>query len=130
MIYNIGTDIILVARIKKILEHKKEAFISRILTVEEQEIAKKKKVNLANYIAKRFAAKEALAKALGHGIGKISFQDIAVLNYNSGMPYYKLSERLKKIAEEIIGTDRYNLFLSLSDDKDYASAFTIIEINT
>jgi holo-[acyl-carrier protein] synthase len=46
------------------------------------------------------------------------------------MPYYKLSERLKKIAEEIIGTDRYNLFLSLSDDKDYASAFTIIEVKT
>lgn len=128
MIHNIGTDIVSISRIEAILNTKSDKFIARILSPEEQQILSSKKVNYSNYIAKRFAAKEAVAKAFGIGIGKISFQDITILNYNSGMPYCTLSDKFKKRAKEIINCKDFKLHLSLSDDKDYALAFAIIEL--
>lgn len=128
MIYNIGTDIVSISRIEAIIKSKPDNFISRILSPEEQQILSKKKINYSSYIAKRFAAKEAIAKAFGTGIGKISFQDITIFNYNNGMPYCELSDNLKKRAKEILGCKDFKLHVSLSDDKDCALAFALIEL--
>ncbi|MEQ9116332.1 MAG: holo-ACP synthase [Rickettsiales bacterium] len=127
MIYNIGTDIVSVKRIDSIYKKHGDVFIKKILSVKEQEIFSKRQHG-SNYLAKRFAAKEALAKSFGTGIGKISFKDISVLNYNTGMPYLELSSNLKNIAESILGTASYKLHISISDDKDLALAFATIEI--
>lgn len=128
MIFNIGSDLISIKRVNAIIQKHHESFINRVLTEQERKILMNKKNNSTNYIAKRFAAKEAIAKAFGIGIGKISFQDITILNYNTGQPYYKFSEKLEKLAIKIIGKNNYKLHLTLSDDNGYALAFAVIEL--
>lgn len=129
MIFNIGSDLVSIERIKNILDKNEQHFIKKVLTPTEQDIVlTKKNHSKVNYIAKRFAAKEAIAKAFGEGIGEISFQDITILNYNNGMPYYKLSNKLHEIAKKIISQSNYKIHLTLSDDKGYALAFAVIEL--
>ena len=84
MIVGIGTDICQVSRIEDLMQKNCEKFVKRVLTITEQE--QKQKIT-AQFIAKRYSAKEACAKALGCGIGeKLSFQDIEVSNLASGQP--------------------------------------------
>ena len=94
-IYGIGTDIVSVDRIKESL--KKKNFLKRIFNKEE--VAKcSKLINSNNCYAKRFAAKEAFAKALGTGISNgINFNEINVLNEKNGKPFIKLIGNTKKI---------------------------------
>ena len=120
-----GVDIIENKRIKKLLKNKK--FINRIFT--KNEINQSKKLsNKTNYFAKRFAAKEALAKSLGTGFRKnLNFNDIEILNDKIGKPYYFKSKKINRIINQKFKVKKYNLFLSISDEKDYSIAFTILQ---
>ena len=123
-VIGIGTDIVKVSRIKRLLEKHGERFVQRILHQNELEIFHQRKTS-KSYLAKRFAAKEALAKALGTGIAKgISFEEIEVINNKEGKPELILHGTASEIAKQI-GVEK--LFISLSDEKKYAIAYVILE---
>ena len=124
-ILGIGVDLIQNKRIKALINNK--AFIKR--TFGNKEINYSKKIlNKTNFFAKRFAAKESLAKALGTGFrNNLNFKDIEILNDKLGKPYYLKSIKLNKIINKIFKRKRYDLFLSISDEKDYSVAFTILQ---
>jgi holo-[acyl-carrier protein] synthase len=125
-IYGIGTDIVNINRISKSLKNKK--FIQRVFNTDEIKKCNNH-VSKANCFSKRFAAKEAFAKALGTGISNgINFNEIIVHNIKSGKPYIKLLGETKKIVNKIIKKGKYNVFLSLSDDKPFALATVIISL--
>ncbi len=125
-IYGIGTDLSNINRIKKNLKNKN--FINRIFN--KSEIKKcNQQTNKANCYAKRFAAKEAFSKAIGTGISKgINFNEIIVYNVKSGRPAIRLLGNTKKIANKIMNKKKFNIFLSLSDDKPFAVATVVISI--
>ena len=116
-ILGVGTDIVNVKRIERIVKKNKNSFLRKIFTDREIKKILSYKVGQASKIASRFAAKEALSKALETGIGtNVSFLDIEVLNKPSGAPYFNIVKKsLKKITFE----------LSLSDDYPWALAFVI-----
>ena len=79
--------------------------------------------------AKRFAAKEAFSKALGTGISNgVNFNEIIVHNIKSGKPNIMLLGNTKKIVNKIIKKKKFNVFLSLSDDKPFALATVVISL--
>ena len=125
-IYGIGTDITNINRIKKSLKNKK--FINRIFNSFEIKRCHNRLIS-HNCFAKRFAAKEAFAKALGTGISKgLNFNEITVYNLGSGKPNIKLTGVSKKLVSKILKKKKFNVFLSLSDDKPFAIATVIISI--
>ncbi|MDC3030471.1 holo-ACP synthase, partial [Candidatus Pelagibacter sp.] len=88
----------------------------------------KKISNKALFYAKRFAAKESLAKAIGTGFrNNLNFKDIEILNDKIGKPYYFKSLKINNIIKKRFNIEKYNLFLSISDEKDYSVAFTILQ---
>ena len=121
----IGTDIINVNRIKKLLKNTK--FINRIFN--SSEIKKcNSLVNKVNCFAKRFAAKEAFSKALGTGISKgINFNEIIINNMESGKPHITLLGETKKTVSKIV-KKKINIFITLSDEDPFAIASVIITI--
>ena len=125
-IYGIGTDIANINRLKKSIINKK--FIDRIFN--KNEVTRcNKQVNKVNCYSKRFAAKEAFVKALGTGISKgINFNEIIVYNVKSGKPSIRLIGNTKKKVKEIFKNKKFNIFLSLSDDKPFAIATAIISL--
>jgi len=125
-IYGIGTDIANINRIKKSL--KNQDFINRLFN--KNEVKKcNNQINKANCYAKRFAAKEAFSKAIGTGISKgINFNEIIVHNIKSGKPNIRLLGSTKKIVNKILNKKKFNIFLSLSDDKPFAVATVVISI--
>ena len=125
-IYGIGTDIANINRIKKSLKNKN--FIDRLFN--KNEVKKcNNHINKANCYAKRFAAKEAFSKAIGTGISKgINFNEIIVHNIKSGKPNIKLLGNTKKRVNKILNKKKFNIFLSLSDDKPFAVATVVISI--
>ena len=124
-IIGIGIDLVENKRFKLLLKNKK--FLERIFTKNEIMISKKKN-NKTNYFAKRFAAKEAFSKSLGIGFrNNLNFKDIEILNDKLGKPYFRNSKKIQKIIKEKFKTNNYNLFLSISDEKDYSIAFTILQ---
>ena len=119
-----GVDIIKNSRINRSLKIK--GFLNRIFTKKEIKEGKKLK-NKINFYAKRFAAKEAFVKAIGTGFrSEINFIDIEIKNYKSGKPYIILSKKLKNFLKKKFKIDKYKVFLSLSDERDYSIAFVII----
>ena len=119
-IFGIGTDISNINRIKKSLKNKN--FINRVFNTAEIKKCKNH-INKSNCFAKRFAAKEAFSKAIGTGISKgINFNEIIVHNIKSGKPKIKLLGKTKKMASKIIKKRKFNIYLSLSDDKPFAVA--------
>ncbi|WP_428087187.1 holo-ACP synthase [Candidatus Thioglobus sp.] len=125
MIYGIGTDIINIERVEHILSKNKQGFVKRVLSEHEQ-LLFANKGDSASYCAKRFAAKEAFAKALGTGIGRIvSFQDLTIRNNDSGKPYFIPSEKLRL---HLVGKNIKHAHLSLSDEKFNAVAFVVLEL--
>ncbi len=125
-IYGIGNDLTNIDRIKRSIRNKK--FIIRMFNKTEIKKCNKLKKS-ANCFAKRFAAKEAFAKALGIGISKgLKFKEISVLNISSGKPTINLSGNTKKIVEKILRTKKYKTLISLSDDKSYGLATVIITL--
>ncbi len=124
MIYGVGTDIINIKRVEHILSKNKQGFVKRVLSEHEQALFANKGDSTA-YCAKRFAAKEAFAKALGTGIGKIvSFQDLTVRNNENGKPYFIPSEKLRLY---LVNKNIKQAHLSLSDEQFNAVAFVVLE---
>jgi len=124
-ILGIGVDIIKNQRIIKLIKNKK--FLDRIYNKEEIIFSKKEK-NRNNFYAKRFAAKESFSKALGTGIrGKLNFKDIIILNDKFGKPFYKKTKKIDSLINKKFKIKKYNLFLSISDERDYSIAFTILQ---
>ncbi len=124
-ILGIGVD---VTGNKRILTSiKNDTFIKRIFGKKEIELSKKVS-NKMNYFAKRFAAKESFVKALGTGFrNDLNFKDIQILNDKLGKPYYFKSKKINAIVSKRFKIKKYNLFLSISDEKDYSVAFTILQ---
>tara|TARA_B100001123_G_C15245161_1_gene1000602 strand:+ start:1185 stop:1628 length:444 start_codon:yes stop_codon:yes gene_type:complete len=125
-IFGIGTDIVNVKRLERSLKKYNKNFKSKIFSKKEIVYCESKK-NPNPYFAKRFAAKEALSKALGTGIRKdISFKNIEILNDNYGKPYINLKGKTDNFLKRKIKNKKYHIFLSLSDDKPWAQATVII----
>ena len=120
-----GVDIIKNSRINNSLKIK--GFLNRIFTEKEIQQGKKLK-NKINFFAKRFAAKEAFVKAIGTGFrSDINFIDIEIKNYKNGKPYISLSKKLNNFLKKKFKIQKYKVFLSLSDEKDYSIAFVVID---
>ncbi len=120
-----GVDIIKNSRINSSLKIK--GFLNRIFTKKEIQQGKKLK-NKINFYAKRFAAKEAFVKAIGTGFrSDINFIDIEIKNYKNGKPYISLSKKLNNFLQKKFKIQKYKVFLSLSDEKDYSIAFVVID---
>ena len=125
-IFGIGTDIVNIKRIEKILKNKKSTFKKKIFTENEILYCNNKR-NPYPFYAKRFAAKEALSKALGTGINKdISFKNIQVSNDKKGKPYILLKGKTETFLKKKIKSKNYSIHLSLSDDTPWAQATVII----
>ena len=131
MIIGIGTDILEIKRISKVLIKHGENFISRIYGSNEIDIIKKKESRLDYFLSKRFAAKEATWKAfnLNRGDG-LTFKEIETLNDQNGKPYLLFSGKTKKYIDdkekELKGELKFNI--SLSDERQYAIAFVVISL--
>ena len=124
-ILGVGVDIIENRRIKNSIKSK--SFITRTFSAREIKFSKKI-LNKSNFFSKRFAAKEAFAKSLGTGFRKdLNFKDIEILNDKMGKPYYYKSKKINNLINSIFKIKKYDLFLSISDEKDYSVAFTIIQ---
>lgn len=125
-IFGIGTDIVNIKRMEKSLKLYGDKFKKNIFSKKEIIYCENKK-NSCSFYAKRFAAKEALSKALGTGIRKgISFQNIEISNDLYGKPSIHLKGSADIYLKKKIKKKKYNIYLSLSDDKPWAQATVII----
>ena len=121
----IGVDIVRNDRIKSLIKNKN--FINRTFSKKEISISKKI-LNKTNFFSKRFAAKESFAKALGTGFrNNLSFKDIEIINDKLGKPYYLTNDKIKKLIKRKKKINKFELFLSISDEKDYSVSFTVIQ---
>ena len=121
-----GIDIVENYRLKKILLKKKSNFKKRIFTIKEVAYCEKKSNSISCY-SKRFAAKEAFAKALGIGfIKNINFKDIEVVNNTYGKPYISINKKIANIIKTLFKVKKFNILLSISDEKKYSIASVII----
>ena len=128
-IFGIGTDIVNIRRIEQSLKKHKSSFKNRIFSKKEIIYCEKNK-NPFPFYAKRFAAKEALSKALGTGIRKgVNFKSIEILNDSFGKPFIKLKGPTAAFLKKKIKTKKYFIYLSLSDDLPWAQATVIISYN-
>ena len=124
-ILGIGVDLVSNPRIKKSI--KKNSFINRVFSKSEIDQSKKTQ-NKSNYFSKRFAAKEAFMKALGTGFRfNANFKDISVINNKEGKPDLKVTNNIKKLLINRLKVKKFNLFISLSDEKNYSIAFVVIQ---
>ena len=124
-ILGVGVDIVKNNRLKILI--RKRNFIFRTFSKNEINFSKKKKLKIA-FFAKRFAAKESFSKSLGTGIrDNLNFSDIEILNDKFGKPYFRKTKKINSMIYKIFKVKKYNLFLSISDEKDYSIAFTIIQ---
>ena len=125
MIFGIGTDIVEVERIRKL--DSLEKFADKILSLNELEVFKSQiDEKQVTFLAKQFAAKEAVSKALGTGIVKdIRFNQIEILRNSDGKPYLNHDGMITTIFNDLGITKTH---VSLSDEKKYALAFVILEI--
>ena len=125
MIYGIGTDIVNISRFKKMKSIK--SFSKKILSVDELKISSTyNEEKLIKYLAKQFAAKEAISKAFGTGIRKpILFKELEVLRDENGKPYFNTLGDIKKT---LINLGITKTHVSLADESEHAIAFAILEI--
>jgi len=124
VIVGIGTDIVDVERIQGVYQRQGEAFAKRLLS--EQEWNRfKQHIFPERYLAKRWALKEAVSKALGTGIAQgVSFHDMTIKNHQSGQPFIELSGvALEK--SDALGITSWSI--SVSDEKTHAVAFAVAE---
>jgi holo-[acyl-carrier protein] synthase len=121
MVIGIGTDIIEIDRIKDSIEKYGDRFLSKIYTPAEIEYCLSKS-NKYQHFAARFAAKEAVYKALATGWQEVlSWQDIEIFNESTGMPVVTMCGKLKKFL-----SDDKNLKISISHSKNYVVSVAII----
>ena len=124
-ILGIGVDVIQNKRIKSLINNKN--FINRTFGQNEVKFSKKI-LDKTNYFAKRFAAKESLVKSLGTGFrNNLNFKDIEILNDKIGKPYFLKSRKVTNIIQNKFKVKKFDLFLSISDEKEYSVAFTILQ---
>ncbi|AOZ92353.1 holo-ACP synthase [Paenibacillus crassostreae] len=129
MIYGIGHDVLEIKRVDDILNGRTgQAFMRRVLTSQEFQLAQGRGLKKVEFTAGRFAAKEAIVKAFGCGIGAIiNFGDIEILPDPLGKPKVELSkvawERLNLPAQPM----EYTIHLSITHQRELASAFAVIE---
>jgi holo-[acyl-carrier protein] synthase len=123
MIFGIGTDIVRISRIQQGLDRYGERFARRILAGEELTDFQRT-LHPARFLARRFAAKEAVVKAYGTGFTRgMTFQDIVVSHDAAGKPLLLLSGRALELQYEMgIGEK----FISISDEQEYAVAFVTL----
>ncbi|ANT50753.1 holo-ACP synthase [Mesorhizobium amorphae] len=128
MIIGIGSDLIDIRRIEKSLERHGQRFIQRIYTEVEQARSEARHGRAASY-AKRFAAKEACAKALGTGLAQgVFWRDMGVVNLASGKPTMALTGGAAARLDKILPAGhRASIHLTITDDFPLAQAFVIIE---
>jgi len=128
MMISSGIDLIEIKRIQQALDRHGERFLKRIFTESElapfrsKRLATAKPHGIIAELAARFAAKEACSKALGTGIGPISWKEIEVLNESSGKPFLRLSGRAAQIAS-ILGFTSWSV--SLTHSRDMAAAVVV-----
>ena len=123
MIYGIGTDIVSIARMRGALERHGPRIAERILALDElEEFGRSNQP--ASFLAKRFAVKEAAAKALGTGFTQgVALRQIAVAHDTHGRPMLLLTERTAELARQLgVGEG----LVSVSDEKEYALAFVTL----
>ena len=124
-ILGIGVDIVQNKRIKDLIKNK--IFINRTFGKKEIMISKKF-FDKTNYFAKRFSAKEALSKAFGTGFrNNLNLKDIQILNDKFGKPYFLKTKKIDTIIFRKFKIRKYDLFLSISDEKDHSISFTILK---
>ena len=121
-VVGIGTDLVAISRLGRIVARHGERFAARILAPPEYQIWQDHAAPTA-YLARRWAAKEAAAKALGTGIGaSVGLQDLCVTNAAGGAPHLAVSGRAADTAR-LLGVAEWHI--SISDDGDFALAFVI-----
>ena len=122
MIYGIGTDIIDINRIKFTLDKYGDRFKNKCFHKNEIKWSHSK-LKSAESFAKRYAAKEACAKALGTGLARgVFWKDIEIINNKYGKPFIKLHGKAKEIFKSINKTSITKIEISLTDEKKYAIA--------
>lgn len=122
MIYGIGIDLVKTDRVREVVEKWGKRFLERVFTDEEISYCLRKR-NTYLSIAVRFAAKEALIKAMG-GRAPVSFKDIEVVNVGSGKPALNIEGAMGKFLD---GEGIRASHLSLSHEKDYGVACVVLE---
>lgn len=128
MIIGLGSDLCDIRRIEKTLERFGDRFVARVFTTVEQRKAESRAHSAATY-AKRFAAKEACAKALGTGFSRgVFLKDIGVVNGPSGAPTLALTGGAAKRLASILPNDHEaHIHLTLTDEPPLAMAVVVIE---
>lgn len=128
MIIGLGNDLCDIKRIERLLQKHPTRFVQRCFTPIERTKSDKRQQRAASY-AKRFAAKEACAKALGTGFSRgVYWRDMGVLNLPSGKPTMQLTGGAKRVLDQLMpyGYQPF-IHLTITDDIDLAQAFVIIE---
>ncbi len=124
MITGIGTDVVHIDRVKKVLDRYGERFVNRILTPEERVRYERTKTK-ANHLAKRFAAKEAFSKAIGTGIrSPFRWHSVTVGRDPKGKPILKPDS---KMSDYLSSNGITHFHVSLTDDAEIAIAFVVLE---
>jgi holo-[acyl-carrier protein] synthase len=126
MIVGIGTDIVEIRRVQALIERRPEALDRLFTDAEKALLDGKAEARRAEYLAGRFAAKEAGAKALGTGIGgQVGFHDLEIFSSDTGKP----EMRINRTALERVGLNpqRVRVHLSISHSRDYAVAQVVVE---
>jgi holo-[acyl-carrier protein] synthase len=125
MIFGIGTDIVEVSRIAASINAFGDSFAERVLAESELEGYQNSQIK-ARFLAKRFAAKEAFSKALGTGLrAPATFQNIAISHDDLGKPILVLAPELLAFMQE---KNIQHTHISISDEKNLATAFVILEL--
>lgn len=125
MIYGIGIDLVRIERMKDVVDRWGDNFLKKVFTENEIAYCYEKK-DPALSLSVRFAAKEALIKAIG-GKAAIPLTDIEVINNENGKPVIKARGKLKKFLED---NNITNINLSLSHEKDYGIACVVLEVSS
>lgn len=124
MIYGIGTDLVEVGRIEKIIQRWGERFTEKVYSQNEIDYCTCKAYPAIHYAA-RFAAKESFLKSLGIGLGMgVSLKDIEVINNAQGNPQLKMNERIQKVLDTHGIT---SVHISMTHTREHAHAVVILE---
>ena len=127
MIIGIGSDVVDIRRVEKVIERHGERFLARIFTEVERKRAERRAKSVETY-AKRFAAKEACAKALGTGLrAGVWWRDMGVVNLPSGRPTMKLTGGAAvRLAKMTPAGMEARIDLTITDEYPLAQAFVVI----
>jgi holo-[acyl-carrier protein] synthase len=126
MIIGVGVDLCEIERIREAISRHGDHFAQRILATDERSEFEGLNPSIqAPFLAKRFAAKEAVAKALGTGIGRgFGFHDITVIHDELGKPMVSLNSENHALKDAL----SYRIHLSISDERTHAVAFCTVEV--